>query len=71
VGTQQTRKMIKFEEKMNAFEIAEKDIEWDELDIIGKGGSGTVVKGRWLGSTTVAVKILNGAGKYCRFYSKL
>lgn len=51
--------------KSQGCEISESDLTLDAQGDLGVGGSGTVTRGLWLGTTEVAVKILHGADNDC------
>eukprot|EP01119_Soliformovum_irregulare_P009740 TRINITY_DN2341_c0_g1_i1.p1 TRINITY_DN2341_c0_g1~~TRINITY_DN2341_c0_g1_i1.p1 ORF type:complete len:506 (+),score=110.78 TRINITY_DN2341_c0_g1_i1:248-1765(+) len=65
-GHKMSKETIDLEERLDARgqAINEKDLQWGTDDEIGRGGQGIVRKGLWLGSLTVAVKILNNLPEF-------
>jgi len=59
-GSKQNSNIVQIEERLRHMEysINPTDLVLEEK-ILGKGASGTVKRGTWLGTTTVAVKVLN------------
>jgi hypothetical protein len=59
---------IQIEEKLRReqYAIPAQDLEWGTgtADILGKGASGVVKKGRWLKTTDVAIKALNNLPEF-------
>jgi hypothetical protein len=51
---------IEDELKRQGCQISPEDLDIADMRVLGKGGSGTVVLGKWLRSLPVAVKMLNG-----------
>jgi hypothetical protein len=64
-GTHQNKKVLQIEEKLrlNSYNIPAEELEWSE-DKLGKGSSGVVKKALWLGTTEVAVKLLNSLPEF-------
>lgn len=67
-GTQTTKATNQIEEKLRReqYDIPANDLEWGvgSSDILGKGASGVVKKGRWLKTTDVAIKALNNLPEF-------
>ena len=59
---------VEIEEKLRReqYDIPSADLEWGSgpTDILGKGASGVVKKGRWLKTTDVAIKALNNLPEF-------
>jgi len=62
------KKTLEIEQKLkrNQYEIPAQDLEWSQgsKDVLGKGASGVVKKGRWLKTTEVAIKALNNLPEF-------
>lgn len=69
-GGSSTKQAVEIEEKLrrNCYDIPSNDLEWivkpDGTDLLGKGVSGVVRKGKWLKTTEVAIKALNNLPEF-------